>query len=95
MRTWMTAQLLLTVLAACGPASEAPPIDEDDIAGVVMRAGEPEAGVWVIAETDELATRFARIVVTDDRGRVPHTRPARSQLRRVGTRLRARGFREA
>ena len=29
----------------------------------------PEAGVWVIAETTELPTKFARIVVTDDRGR--------------------------
>ena len=95
MRTWMTAQLLLTVLAACGPASEAPPIDEDDIAGVVMRAGEPEAGVWVIAETDELATRFARIVVTDDRGRylIPDLPEASYDVwvRGYG----ARGFREA
>src|SRR5207249_2006501 len=29
----------------------------------------PEAGVWVIAETTELGTRFARIAVTDDHGR--------------------------
>ncbi len=29
----------------------------------------PEAGVWVIAETTELPTKFAKIVVTDDRGR--------------------------
>ena len=29
----------------------------------------PEAGAWVIAETTDLPTRFARIVVTDDRGR--------------------------
>ena len=28
-----------------------------------------EAGVWVIAETTELPTRFRRIVVTDDKGR--------------------------
>ena len=33
-----------------------------------MRAG-PEAGVWVIAETTDLPTRFVRIVVTDDQGR--------------------------
>src|SRR5208283_996657 len=31
--------------------------------------GGPEAGVWVIAETTELATQFRRIVVTDDQGR--------------------------
>ena len=29
----------------------------------------PEAGVWVIAETTELPTKFAKIVVTDDQGR--------------------------
>jgi hypothetical protein len=29
----------------------------------------PEAGVWVIAETTGLPTRFAKIAVTDDRGR--------------------------
>jgi len=44
-------------------------IDSDDIGGVVASASGPEAGVWVIAETTELSTKFARIVVTDDRGR--------------------------
>ncbi len=44
-------------------------IDQDDIGGVVTSAKGPEAGVWVIAETRELPTRFARMVVTDDRGR--------------------------
>ena len=44
-------------------------IDSDDIAGVVTGARGPEAGVWVIAETSDLPTKFARIVVTDDRGR--------------------------
>ena len=29
----------------------------------------PEAGVWVIAETTDLLTKFAKIVVTDDQGR--------------------------
>jgi hypothetical protein len=42
----------------------------DDIVGVVTGAGgKPEAGVWVIAETDGLPTKFTRIVVTDDQGR--------------------------
>src|SRR3982750_3041372 len=45
------------------------PIDGDDIAGVVTGEKGPEAGVWVIAETLDLPTRFVRIVVTDDRGR--------------------------
>src|SRR5262245_26824038 len=45
------------------------PVDADDIAGTVTGPSGPEAGVWVIAETSELPTKFARIVVTDDRGR--------------------------
>ncbi len=44
-------------------------IDNDDIGGVVTTTKGPEAGVWVIAETTDLPTRFARMVVTDDQGR--------------------------
>src|SRR5262245_52560176 len=44
-------------------------IDDDDIGGVVTSANGPEAGVWVIAETTDLPTKFAKIVVTDDQGR--------------------------
>ena len=44
-------------------------VDSNDIGGVVISTKGPEAGVWVIAETTELPTRFIRIVVTDDRGR--------------------------
>src|SRR5437899_9607010 len=44
-------------------------IDADDIGGVVTGANGPEAGVWVIAETTELPTKFTKIVVTDDQGR--------------------------
>ena len=44
-------------------------IDADDLGGVVTSAKGPEAGVWVIAETRDLPTRFIRIVVTDDLGR--------------------------
>jgi hypothetical protein len=43
--------------------------DADDIAGVVTSAKGPEAGVWVIAQTQDLPTKFIKIVVTDDRGR--------------------------
>ena len=39
------------------------------IGGVVTSSRGPEAGVWVIAETDELKTPFIKIVVTDDAGR--------------------------
>jgi hypothetical protein len=35
----------------------------------VRSARGPEAGVWVIAETNDTQTRFRKIVVTDDQGR--------------------------
>ncbi len=63
---------LALLLVACTetPADdEAPAVDEDDIAGVVSGADGPEAGVWVIAETLDLPTKYAKIVVTDDDGR--------------------------
>src|SRR5438552_15700984 len=57
-------------------------LDRDDIGGVVTSAKGPEAGVWVIAETTELPTKLAKIVVTDDQGRyvVPDLPPATYQL---------------
>ncbi|MCC6202284.1 MAG: carboxypeptidase regulatory-like domain-containing protein [Gammaproteobacteria bacterium] len=45
------------------------PTDADDIGGTVTSSAGPEAGVWVIAETADLPTRFSRSVVTDDAGR--------------------------
>ncbi len=36
---------------------------------MVTSANGPEAGVWVIAETTDLPTKFAKMVVTDDQGR--------------------------
>jgi hypothetical protein len=44
-------------------------IDADDIAGVVTSSSGAEAGVWVIAETSDLPTKYRKIVVTDDLGR--------------------------
>ena len=59
--------------AACTHGAQLAPggttIDRDDIAGVVTGASGPEAGVWVVAETSDLPTKLAKIVVTDDRGR--------------------------
>ncbi len=57
-------------------------IGAGDIGGVVTGKNGPEAGVWVIAETAELGTRFAKIVVTDDRGQyvIPDLPPANYQL---------------
>lgn len=56
------------VLVAAG-AAPAVQVEDDDIGGVVTGPNGPEAGVWVIAETADLPTKFVRIVVTDDRGR--------------------------
>ena len=60
-------------------------IDADDIGGVVTGVKGPEAGVWVIAETTDLPTKYAKIVVTDEALRSP--RSSESQLHCVGARL--------
>jgi len=65
---------LAFALVASSSTLAAPPkaaveIGKTDIGGVVSGAKGPEAGVWVIAETTELPTKFARIVVTDGKGR--------------------------
>src|SRR5262245_21831806 len=65
---------LLVGWPAPGPQAQQPSpaavaIDADDIGGVVTGRNGPEAGVWVIAETTDLGTRFAKMVVTDDQGR--------------------------
>ena len=67
------ARLILVCLAlpfgaTCARAA-AVEIDGDDIGGVVTSHVGPEAGVWVIAETADLGTRYAKIVVTDEQGR--------------------------
>ena len=41
----------------------------DELGGSVTSSRGAEAGVWVIAETHEFQTRFAKIVVTDETGR--------------------------
>ncbi len=68
-----THRILVTSLIALAVAAQLEAqtvrIDSDDIGGVVTGARGPEAGVWVIAETGELPTKFVRIVVTDDQGR--------------------------
>ncbi|HEX4327332.1 MAG TPA: carboxypeptidase-like regulatory domain-containing protein [Burkholderiales bacterium] len=50
-------------------ASPAVRIGGADIGGTVTGPNGPEAGVWVIAETKDLPTGFAKMVVTDDQGR--------------------------
>ena len=78
--TWLIFALLLLAAivrieaaprkaAAAQSAASAVAVDADDIGGVVTSSNGPEAGVWVIAETDQLPTKFRKIVVTDDHGR--------------------------
>ncbi len=57
----------LTTISARQPAAIA--VDGDDIGGVVRSSKGAEAGVWVIAETNDLPTPYVKIVVTDDQGR--------------------------
>ena len=63
------AVLASLVIVIAGQQAAPPPvaIDPDDIGGVVAGAQGPEAGVWVIAESNGLPTRLIKSVVTDDR----------------------------
>jgi hypothetical protein len=59
--------LLFATVAAFGLLAGS--ADAAGITGTVTGPNGPEAGVWVIAETTELPTRFIKIVVTNDQGR--------------------------
>ncbi len=66
--------VLLTIAFQGSPSAQqgADPslrVGASDLGGVVTSANGPEAGVWVIAETNDLPTKLAKIVVTDERGR--------------------------
>jgi hypothetical protein len=69
----MAAAGVAALLAACaaqmGSQGEGVSVHANELGGVVTSAKGPEAGVWVIAETTELPTKYTKIVVTDDRGR--------------------------
>src|SRR6188474_3609804 len=77
----LLSSLVIAISGQSGGRS-AVQIDNDDIGGVVTGPKGPEAGVWVIAETPDLGTKFTRIVVTDDRGRyvVPDLPKANYQI---------------
>lgn len=74
--TWIRLAVLAVVLALLGLALSGCGDDSDSsapgasISGTVT-SGEasPEAGVWVIAETESLDSPYRKIVVTDDEGR--------------------------
>jgi hypothetical protein len=69
------------ILSACDyrVIAQAPPspsvatpafaVGDSEIGGTVTSRFGPEPGVWVIAETRDLGTGFAKIVVTDEHGR--------------------------
>lgn len=70
MRKYLTSSVAIAfALSACDAGRTEVAIDADDVGGIVTGPNGPEAGVWVIAETTDLPTRFRRIVVTDDQGR--------------------------
>src|SRR5205823_6075813 len=67
----MTTLRILSFLGIAAVAAAQPAVRAGSagIGGVVTSTKGPEAGVWVIAETSDLPTKLAKIVVTDDRGR--------------------------
>jgi hypothetical protein len=73
--SFLATTAIAVFLAAAAPelnAQQSPAavtVGDTDIGGVVSGPSGPEAGVWVIAETTDLPTKFARMVVTDDQGR--------------------------
>src|SRR3954466_2665865 len=76
-RDFSAALVILAALLAAPPGIQAQQqttalgitVGDSDLGGVVTGANGPEAGVWVIAETKDLPTQYAKIVVTDDAGR--------------------------
>jgi hypothetical protein len=62
---------LVALVAASRPGliNQGTQVADNELTGVVTGPAGPEAGVWVIAETSELPTKYVKIVVTDDRGR--------------------------
>ncbi|HWX78841.1 MAG TPA: carboxypeptidase-like regulatory domain-containing protein [Steroidobacteraceae bacterium] len=63
------AAVLLCWVAGAPAAAAQPRVAADEIGGRVRSPRGAEAGVWVIAETHDFQTRFAKIVVTDEAGR--------------------------
>jgi streptogramin lyase len=65
----MSLALALLAFGSAACADSGTPTAGSGLTGTVTGPSGPEVGVWVIAETRDLATPFARIVVTDDEGR--------------------------
>ena len=64
---WFVVAAVAALAAA--PSAQQLPEAAGDLRGTVRGPAGVEAGVWVIAETDDLDTRFRKIVVTGDDGR--------------------------
>ena len=86
-RAWYcgVAAIAIAAFLAVAPArlsAQSVPVVANDIAGVVKSPHGAEAGVWVIAETRDLPTRFAKMDVTDDQGRyvIPDLPKAKYQV---------------
>lgn len=60
---------LVVLLHADASLAAAVDISSHDIGGEVIGSAGPEAGVWVIAQTNDLPTKYAKVVVTDEHGR--------------------------
>ena len=70
MRTRLLLMVVVAGLAAAGAIVRGQNAAATGVVtGVVTSEKGPEAGVWVIAETDDLKTKFRKIVVTNDQGR--------------------------
>jgi hypothetical protein len=67
--TALGLSVLMTTTSASQAGAATVAIDADDIGGIVTGARGPEAGVWVIAETTDLPTKYSKTVVTDAAGR--------------------------
>ena len=84
LKKYLLSSLGLSLLAISGMSMAAAwnKISSHEIAGTVIGSKGPEAGVWVIAETTDLPTKFAKVVVTDDQGRfvIPQLPSAKYQV---------------
>jgi hypothetical protein len=70
-RAGLCAFVIMSFMAiCCGPlhAETKLVVSANAIGGKVIGVNGPEAGVWVIAETTDLPTKFAKSVVTNDEG---------------------------
>src|SRR5215475_3939985 len=65
----MAGYLGATVLLQGSAFAATVDVSTNDIGGQVISDRGPEAGVWVIAETKDLPTKYAKVVVTDEQGR--------------------------